>query len=277
MIDGSRFALNRILCPALPIEQFLALASELGAGGIELRNDLSGVGLIDGLEASAVRAMAERRSLAILTINAIQQFNLEAVLPERERELAELSELAERLGCRAIVLVPNNDLRDKRAPSQVFRETLRALKRYAPILADRGLLGYVEPLGFGECSLRSKVTALEAIGESGASCFRLVHDTFHHTIGPDTLATIERGIEIQPIGLVHLSGVTAPIPLDRCRDEHRVLVTKEDRMESVRQVRILEERGYRGSYSFEPFAPELQRRAPAELAGDLRESITLFG
>jgi len=276
MIDRSRFALNRILCPSLPLAQFFELAGEVGVGGVELRNDLPGVGVIDGLESAAVRDMADRSSLDILTINALQQFNLEAVLPERKRELAGLAELAERLGCRAIVLVPNNDSRDKRTPSQIFRETVGALKSFAPFLADRELLGYVEPLGFGECSLRSKVTALEAIGESGASCYRIVHDTFHHTIGPDTLATLQKNIDVKTIGLVHLSGVTSPLPLSRCRDEHRVLVTPDDRMESVRQVRILESRGYRGSLSFEPFAPEVQRRAPSELKKALAESMGLF-
>ncbi len=276
MIDGSRFALNRILCPTLPLAQLFELAAEVGAGGVELRNDLSSVDLIDGLEAAAVRAMAARHSLKILTINALQQFNLETVLHDRERQLAGLSELAERIGCPAIVLVPNNDTRDKRTPSQTFRETVLALKSFAPLLADRGLLGYVEPLGFLECSLRSKVTALEAIAESGASCYRIVHDTFHHAIGPDSLATLEKNVEIKSIGLVHLSGVTASLPLSKCRDEHRVLVTQDDRLESTSQVKILDSRGYRGSLSFEPFAPEVQRLAPSELKKALAESMGLF-
>jgi len=275
-MDNSRFALNRILCPALPLEQFFELAAEVGTGGVELRNDLPGVGLIDAHEAAAVRAMADRRSLDILTINALQQFNLDTVRAERGKELAGLSELAKRIGCQAIVLVPNNDARDKRTPSQIFRDTVRALKEFAPILADRGLLGYVEPLGFGECSLRSKVTAIEAIGESGTSCYRIVHDTFHHTVGPDTLATLQKGIDIESIGLVHLSGVTTALPLERCRDEHRVLVTKDDRMESRAQVEILESRGYRGSLSFEPFAPEVQKLSPSDLKKALSESMALF-
>lgn len=275
-MDNSRYALNRILCPALPLEQFFELAAEVGTGGVELRNDLPGVGLIDAHEAAAVRAMADRRSLDILTINALQQFNLDTVRAERGKELAGLSELAKRIGCQAIVLVPNNDARDKRTPSQIFRDTVRALKEFAPILADRGLLGYVEPLGFGECSLRSKVTAIEAIGESGTSCYRIVHDTFHHTVGPDTLATLQKGIDIESIGLVHLSGVTTALPLERCRDEHRVLVTKDDRMESRAQVEILESRGYRGSLSFEPFAPEVQKLSPSDLKKALSESMALF-
>jgi len=275
-MDNPRFALNRILCPALPLEQFFELAAEVGTGGVELRNDLPGVGLIDAHEAAAVRAMADRRSLDILTINALQQFNLDTVRAERGKELAGLSELAKRIGCQAIVLVPNNDARDKRTPSQIFRDTVRALKEFAPILADRGLLGYVEPLGFGECSLRSKVTAIEAIGESGTSCYRIVHDTFHHTVGPDTLATLQKGIDIESIGLVHLSGVTTALPLERCRDEHRVLVTKDDRMESRAQVEILESRGYRGSLSFEPFAPEVQKLSPSDLKKALSESMALF-
>jgi 2-keto-myo-inositol isomerase len=64
------------------------------------------------------------------------------------------------------------------------RPTLRvALKALKPMLEDHDLVGMVEPLGFEICALRYKseaVEGIEAIGGKGR--FKLVHDTFHHTL-----------------------------------------------------------------------------------------------
>lgn len=40
-------------------------------------------------------------------------------------------------------------------------------------------------------------------------------------------------------------------------DAHRVLVDGDDRLENIAQIRTLEAAGYRGPYSFEPFATEV--------------------
>ena len=65
--------------------------------------------------------------------------------------------------------------------------------------------GFVEPLGFAECSLRSKKMAIQAIRESGQDVYRLVHDTFHHFLGPDDR------IFPAETGIVHISGVEIDI------------------------------------------------------------------
>lgn len=49
---------------------------------VELRNDLPGGAVLDGLSASRVRALAEAYGIRILTINAIQRFNLDMALDQ---------------------------------------------------------------------------------------------------------------------------------------------------------------------------------------------------
>ena len=122
-----------------------------------------------------------------------------------------------------------------------------------PILEDRGLIGFVEPLGFPVSSLRTKAEAIKAIDAAGGGdVYKLVHDTFHHHLAGEPVFFPER------TGLVHISGVAdQAVPVADMLDAHRVLVDAEDRLENIAQIKALEEAGYDGAYSFEPFAKEV--------------------
>jgi 2-keto-myo-inositol isomerase len=128
-----------------------------------------------------------------------------------------------------------------------------ALKALKPMLEDHDLLGMVEPLGFEICALRYKseaVEGIEAVGGSGR--FKLVHDTFHHTLA--------HGGPIFPehTGIVHVSGVVdQEVSLSQMRDSHRVLVTPGDRLGNIEQIAALQAAGYAGPISYEAFAPEV--------------------
>lgn len=272
----SRISLNRILSPSMPLEEFFDLAASVGARAVELRNDMEGVDTIDGMDPPAVAQLAARYSLSILTINALQHFNLAARRTELQSELRSLIRLAAAIRCEAIVLVPHNSTDDDRDAETSYRETVAALRAFAPYLEEGGILGYIEPLGFPECSLDSKLTALKAIRESGGGPYRIIHDTFHHSIGPDDNDALATSIPIDDIGLVHISGLEADLPPEQCRDEHRLLVTEGDRLQNTDQIKILERRGYRGFYSFEPFSPEVQALSRADLEEAVKESVALL-
>lgn len=269
----SRISLNRILAPHLSLEAFFTLAAKIGVRAVELRNDMAGIDIIDGLETQLVKDLAEKHSLDILTINALQHFNLAARRTELASELRVLLKLAAAIGCRAIVLVPHNAVDDPRDAETAYHETVAALKAFVPYFEETQVLGYVEPLGFPECSLGSKLIALKAIRESGGGPYRIVHDTFHHAIGPDSNDDLATSIPVEDVGLVHISGVEAPLPAEQCRDEHRLLVTPKDRLQNREQITILERRGYRGFYSFEPFSPQVQELSEAVLETALAASI----
>ncbi len=272
----SRISLNRILSPRLSLDEFFRLAHSVGATAVELRNDMEGVDTIDNLPPDRVKELAAEQSLTILTINALLHFNLGSRRTELESELRSLVRLAASISCQAIVLVPHNAVDDSRDADTAYRETVAALKTFAPYFEETGIMGYVEPLGFPECSLGSKLTALKAIRESGGGPYRIIHDTFHHAIGPDDNDALATSIPVEDIGLVHVSGVEAELPREKCKDEHRLLVGKGDRLENQEQITILERRGYRGYYSFEPFSPDVQSLDEARLEAALKESIELL-
>ena len=273
MISRSDISVNRILFPALTLEAFFKTCSDLGVHKVELRNDLPGKSSLDDLQPGQVVALSQKHGINILTINAQKKFNLEAVSESVRKELTALISLASAIHCEAVILVPNNDVSDKRPADVMFKETVAALKRFAPIFEDSGILGYIEPLGFKHCSLRSKVTALRAIQESGGRNYRIVHDTFHHQLGPDTDETLVKDYDISYTGLVHVSGVESDVPDTGYRDEHRILITAHDRIHNRDQLKRLFELGYRGNVSIEPFSQDIQTMEIEALKAAVEQSI----
>jgi 2-keto-myo-inositol isomerase len=273
MISRSNISLNRILFPALAIEEFFKICSDLNLHKVELRNDLPGRGSIDSLLPKQVVALSEKYGIKILTINAQKKFNLAAVSQKIHKEITELINLASAIDCEAIILVPNNDVNDKRTADVIFKETVAALKRFAPIFEDSGILGYIEPLGFMECSLRSKVIAMHAIQESGGRNYRIVYDTFHHQLGPDTDDTLFKDYDTSYTGLIHVSGVESDAPTHSYRDGHRILITANDRIKNREQLNRLIKLGYRGNISIEPFAKDVQTMEIEALKAAVDQSI----
>ncbi len=262
---GLRFALNHIAAPRLRFPRFLDLARELGVTAVEARNDLPGVEIADGTDSGLVRREAEARGVEILSINALYPFDVWDA--DRAEAAKRLAAYASACGAQALVLCPFNSTEDRRGEPERARDLRRALGALAPILGDHGVRGLVEPLGFRESALRTKRAALDAVREVGAEDrFALLHDTFHHHLAGEA--------ELFPAetGLVHVSGVTdAGLPVEAMRDEHRVLVDREDRLGNLEQIRALRQGGYAGPFSFEPFARSVHELS--DPAGALRESI----
>jgi 2-keto-myo-inositol isomerase len=273
MLESKRFALNRIAAPALELTEFFDVARQLGMHSVELRNDIRDGSVTDGLKGAEVLRLAKAAGVRIITINALQQFNLPAVRQKAMGELEALLALCQEIECPAIVLCPNNRQDDVRTMEQRYRDTVEALKAYAPLFSANGVLGYIEPLGFAISSLSSAETALKAIRESGASCYRVLIDTFHSYLGPDKPELFDDPAVIGSIGLVHISGVEAEIPKSEFADAHRVLPGAGDVMHSAALVATLEQHGYRGLYSFEPFSPKIQSMGKKELVEALRASM----
>ncbi len=273
MINRSTISLNRIIYPKLELEDFYRFTKDLDLNKIELRNDLPGGKIIDDYTPEQLKELSKKYGIEVLTINALQKFNLGAILPETIQELKKLINLSLSIGCKAIVLCPNNDIDDKRSLEEIFEETVKALKSFGPLFQDSGMQGYLEPLGFEECSLRSIVTAMNAIQESGYPVYKIVHDTFHHYLGPDTLDTIKKDYDISYTGLVHISGVECNIPVEEYRDNHRILVIAQDRLQSREQIELLLKLGYAGNISFEPFSQEVQEMEIENIKSAIDQSI----
>jgi 2-keto-myo-inositol isomerase len=260
-----RFAINRICSARMPLVAFAAMAQRLGIEAIELRNDLPGVEMRDGSSPRDVAAIASDHGLRIRAINALQAFD--QFTASRQMEASAMARYACEAGAQALVLCPTNTRHDNRDPRQRHDDLVHALHGLQPVLDGYGLIGLIEPLGFGESAVRRKSQARRAMEAMGANApFALVHDTFHHHLSgePDFFP--------QATGLVHVSGVNdSAIAVDHMRDPHRELVGPSDRLGNVAQLRALLAGGYDGYVSFEPFAdaiitaPDFEARLRASM------------
>ncbi|MCP5514878.1 MAG: TIM barrel protein [Spirochaetales bacterium] len=274
MLTANIFSLNRIISPELSLKEFIDLTADCGLKYIELRNDLGDGKIIDDLKPGEVKKMCKDAGIAIATINAIQKFNLPSNFKKAEEEIKRTAELCEAIACSAIILCPNNDTNDKRNAEQFIADTAEALSSYSPIFKNAGITGLIEPLGFGECSIRGKKDGIKAITLSGCAnpgskecCYKVVHDTFHHYLGTDK--------EYFPheTGLIHISGVEDNIQDREMRDSHRVLVTDKDRIGNKKQIKDMDTQGYTGIISFEPFSNMIQKMDKTALKKAITESI----
>jgi 2-keto-myo-inositol isomerase len=257
------FALNHMTVARLSYVELLTLASDLGCVGVEVRNDLPQP-LFDGMTPERAGDLARQKGLRLLAVAEVKRFNDWSA--DKAREALELMQIARAAGAEAVSLIPRND--GLGLGNGERQANLRlALKDLKPMLEDHGLVGMVEPLGFAICALRYKSEAVEAIeGLDASDRFRLVHDTFHHTLAGGGAYFPDH------TGIIHISGVTDPaVPVDRVGDPHRVLVDDRDRLGNLDQIRALRAAGFKGAISMESFAPEVH--ASADPKADLARSF----
>ncbi len=95
MIGKDQLAINRITAPALGLADFYRLASSLGFTKVEIRNDLGREDPIDGMKPAEARRLAADGGVEVITINALQKFNLPAA---RAKAFAELLNLPLHIG-----------------------------------------------------------------------------------------------------------------------------------------------------------------------------------
>ena len=246
-----RFSINHMIAPNMAIEDFFAFCKSQTINQVEIRNDIPNDPMALGMDAVEVKALAGKQDVQICSINALQRFN--EWNDERAEEAKALITYAARCGAKGLVMCPVNDRDYGKSDDELavnLREALAALK---PLYDAAGIVGLLEPLGFEQCSLRSKAKAVEAIKDvAGEGVFRLVHDTFHHHLAGETDFFPEM------TGLMHISGVEDPaLAVTEMLDDHRILVGEADRLDNVGQVKTMLAAGYGGPISFEPFAPEI--------------------
>jgi 2-keto-myo-inositol isomerase len=260
------FALNHMTVARISFAALLDLAADLGCIGVEVRNDLAQP-LFDGLDPATAGAMAKSKGLRLLAVAEVKRFNDWS--DTKAAEALALMQIARAAGAEAVSLIPRNDnLGMGNGERQAaLRVALKALK---PMLEDHDLIGMVEPLGFEVCALRYKAEAVEGIeGVGGKGRFKLVHDTFHHTLA--------HGGDFFPdhTGIIHISGVVdQTVTLGQMTDAHRVLVDGADRLGNIEQIAALQALGWAGPVSFEAFAPQVH--ASPDPAAELRASIALI-
>lgn len=258
-----RWTLNHMTTPNLGYVEFLDLAKSLGCIGVEVRNDIQRP-LFDGMDPAEAGALARARGLRLVGLSQVYPFN--SWSDKVAQEVRALIAIAKAAGAETISLIPRND--GTGTANGERQANLRlALKEVLPMLEAADMIALVEPLGFPVSSLRQKSELVEVIDALDAGHrFKLVHDTFHHTLAG--------GGSYYPgrTGIVHISAVADPnVPVEEMQDAHRVLIDRHDRLGNIEQIDALMAAGYEGPFSYECFAPETQ--AIADPYREIRKSF----
>lgn len=257
------FGLNQITVPSYGAGAFCALAQSLDCDGIEFRSDVISSDF-DAEQAKKIGQLAQENHLEIFNLSEVSQFDIWD--DNKKREAENLIVLADAMGAKAIGLIPRNDDADLDKATRIdnLKSALVALQ---PMLAEKNLLGLIEPLGFSTASLRLKseiVAVIEELGFEGN--FKLIHDTFHHALAGEV------DIFADHTALVHISGVERQdVDFSDMQDQDRVLVGGQDRLGNITQISQLQAAGYKGPVSFEPFSPMVQNTN--DIAAELATSI----
>jgi 2-keto-myo-inositol isomerase len=268
MLATDLFCLNRIVKPQIPLDEFLKFTADLSIKYVELRNDFTDKGILDGLSDAALKKTFTGIGIKALTINALYPFEDGKALKENTEKLKGLIAEAKRIDCPGIVLCPLNDANDKRSPSQRADELVAALNAYGPLFTQAEMVGLIEPLGFEISSLRTKRAALAGIAMCNhPMSFKLLHDTFHHYLSG------ENEYFPQETAIIHVSGLLAGKAKAATTDEDRVLVTEGDIMDNRGQVGALQKKGCTAPISYEPFSSQVRNLPLSELKSQLQKSI----
>ena len=240
-------ALNQIILPEAPFSDFIYFAKKLDVDAIEIRNDIR-TNLIKENDPLQVKEECEKNSIKILSINALQKFNIWN--SDRKDELISLCKYADKANIDYIVLVPLND-GSINSENNIYQLLKNSLIHINNVLKDYNVNGLVEPLGFNQSSLRYKSLAVEVINNLQIDNIQLLHDTFHHKISNDY------NFFPSLTGLVHFSGVSNIYKDINLEDNHRSIVNKLDIINNVDQIKKFVKENYNGYFSFEPFSRDL--------------------
>lgn len=270
-IDRSRFCVNRKIAPTLSLEEFFQVVKKCGLNKVEIRNDMPSGKILDDLTVDEFNSLAQKYEIEIVTINALYPFNLPDAREKTSAVAKEMLDIARKIACRAVIMCPFNET-DKRSEKEREDDTRESIAYFTALFNQYGIQGLVEPLGFPVSSLRSFKLAGRLIRET-QSPFKMTLDTFHYHLAGLSLTDYAQNIDVQQIGLVHLSGVEDLRATDLLTDEERIMLTTKDVLKSKEQVVELEKLGYQGLYSFEPFSSTLMNWSAEDVEKAINESI----
>lgn len=264
MIAKERFCLNRKAAPAIPLTETIQLVSELGVPNVEVRNDLYGppdnTTILDHLSGQRVANLLNEKQVNVETINAIGNMDNRDMIRENLKSLTSMLEMTKDFDLKNIIFCPVRSTDDHRSIEQRKTDAIANVRDYSSVLKQYGVNGLIEPLGFADSTLRTPWEGQAVIDAAGVDNFKLVADTFHYYLAGVTDEQFIHKVDVNYVGLVHLSAVTTTTtPLENLDDQDRYMLSSDDIMESATLAKKFENAGYQGLYAFEPFSDDLKK------------------
>lgn len=206
-----------------------------------------------------------------LSINSIEHVTFRDSLTWDgiKEQCAELSQVAEKIDCPFIVVVPsplpNADVKRE----EVIAESVRVLGELCDIAARHNVSLAFEFLGQTDCSVPTLGLAHEIVRATERKNLGLVIDSFHFYAGSSTIEMVE-ALDPNLLYVFHINDAEN-LPREQLLDKHRLLpglgiLPLRDLLAAFRKI------GYDKVASVEIFRPEYWERDPFELAKDALEA-----
>jgi len=205
------------------------------------------------------------------SINSIERITFRDAATHKSllAECEELCQVAERIRCPYIVVVPSPQPPGM-SRSEVIEASARVLNELGEIAAKHGVgLGF-EFLGQPDCSVQTLALANEIVGQVSRPNVGLVIDSFHFYAGGSTIESLE-ALDAERLFIFHINDAEDR-PREQLEDRHRLLpglgiLPLKQILGALRRI------GYDRTVSVEIFRPEYWERDPFELARDARASV----
>lgn len=180
-------------------------------------------------------------------------------------QCAELSRVAETIGCPFIVVVPSPLPASGANRAEVISESVRVLRELCDIAARHNVSLAFEFLGQPDCSVPTLDLAHEIVRATERKNLGLVIDSFHFYAGGSTIEMVE-ALDPDLIYVFHINDAEN-LPREQLLDKHRLLpglgiLPLRELLTAFRKI------GYDKVASVEIFRPEYWKKAPVELAHD---------
>lgn len=202
-----------------------------------------------------------------LSINSIEHvtFRDSHTLNGIKEQCAELSQIAEKIDCPFIVVVPSPVPNRDITRAEVIAESVRALGELCDIAARHNVSLAFEFLGQPDCSVPTLGLAHEIVRATERKNLGLVIDSFHFYAGGSTIEMVE-ALDPNLLYVFHINDAEN-LPREQLLDKHRLLpglgiLPLGDLLHAFRKI------GYDKVASVEIFRPEYWERDPFELAND---------
>ena len=200
-----------------------------------------------------------------LSINSIEHvtFRDSASYESIKEQCAELSQVAEKIHCPFIVVVPSPLPNSGAKRAEVIGESVRVLRELCDLAARHDVSLAFEFLGQPDCSVPTLDLAHEIVRATERKNLGLVIDSFHFYAGGSTIEMVE-ALDPNSIYVFHINDAEN-LPREQLQDKHRLLpglgiLPLRDLLAAFRKI------GYDKVTSVEIFRPEYWKRDPFELA-----------
>lgn len=200
-----------------------------------------------------------------LSINSIEHitFCTPLTYDSIRKQCAELSDIAARLECPYIVVVPSPLPAGGATRSEVIAESVRVLRELCDIAARHNVSLAFEFIGQPNCSVPALDLAHEIVRSADRPNLGLVIDSFHFYAGGSTIEMVE-ALDPTLIYIFHINDAEN-LPREQLQDSHRLLpglgiLPLRELLAAFRKI------GYDKVASVEIFRPEYWERDVFELA-----------